>query len=92
MTSRVAARFIRRCSSVFDPSRVEPRHCFPLPLDAYDSSTEVLPEGYVPRSDREQNARALAVWGRITSRRWAPNSSPDAPSMNAIPKRRGAWR
>ena len=32
---------------------------FPLPLDAYDDSSAVLPEGYVPRSDREENlARA----------------------------------
>lgn len=35
----------------------------PLPLDAYQYSTPVLPEGYVPRSDREQNLAMLSVVG-----------------------------
>ncbi|HYL72761.1 MAG TPA: ABC transporter permease [Bryobacteraceae bacterium] len=35
----------------------------PLPLDAYDSSTLVLPEGYVPRSDREDNSAGLSRVG-----------------------------
>jgi predicted permease len=34
---------------------------FPLPLDAYNFSTAVLPEGYVPRSDREENVARLSV-------------------------------
>ena len=33
------------------------------PLDAYDSSTEVLPEGYVPRSNQEQNIAGLSRAG-----------------------------
>lgn len=36
---------------------------FPLPLDAYDDSTAILPEGYVPRSDQEQNLAYLSVVG-----------------------------
>ncbi len=32
---------------------------FPLPLDAYDSSTPVVPEGYIPRSDQETNSAGL---------------------------------
>ena len=28
---------------------------FPLPLDAYDFTTNIIPEGYIPQSDREQN-------------------------------------
>jgi macrolide transport system ATP-binding/permease protein len=35
----------------------------PLPLDAYDSSIAVLPEGYVPRSDRERNFAGLSRVG-----------------------------
>jgi len=35
----------------------------PLPLDAYDMSTLVLPEGYVPRSDDEQNFAGLSRVG-----------------------------
>jgi predicted permease len=35
----------------------------PLPLDAYQYSTAVLPEGYVPRSDREENVAMLSVVG-----------------------------
>jgi predicted permease len=33
----------------------------PLPLDAYNSSTAVLPEGYVPRSEREENVAGVSV-------------------------------
>jgi predicted permease len=36
---------------------------FPLPLDAYNYSSAVLPEGYVPRSDREGNLAKLSVVG-----------------------------
>ncbi len=36
---------------------------FPLPLDAYNDSSAVLPEGYVPRSDREENLAGLSVVG-----------------------------
>jgi len=36
---------------------------FPLPLDAYDQSSLVLPEGYVPRSDREQSIAGLSPVG-----------------------------
>ena len=36
---------------------------FPLPLDAYDYSSAVLPEGYVPRADNEQNLAMLSVVG-----------------------------
>jgi predicted permease len=36
---------------------------FPLPLDAYDSSTNVIPEGYAPQSDREQNTAGLSRVG-----------------------------
>jgi predicted permease len=36
---------------------------FPLPLDAYNYSTVVLPEGYIPRSDREENLAWLSVVG-----------------------------
>ena len=35
----------------------------PLPLDAYNNSTLVLPEGYVPRSDDEQNFAGLSRVG-----------------------------
>lgn len=35
----------------------------PLPLDAYDSATLVLPESYVPRSDQEENAAGLSRVG-----------------------------
>jgi predicted permease len=35
----------------------------PLPLDAYQYSTAVLPQGYVPRSDREQNLAMMSVVG-----------------------------
>lgn len=35
----------------------------PLPLDAYAASTAVLPEGYVPRSDREENVAGLSTVG-----------------------------
>ena len=35
----------------------------PLPLDAYDDSSAVLPEGYVPRSDREENMARLSTVG-----------------------------
>ena len=35
----------------------------PLPLDAYGSSTAVLPEGYIPRSDREENLAGRSVVG-----------------------------
>ena len=34
---------------------------FPLPLDAYNYANEVLPEGYVPRSNQEANAAGLSV-------------------------------
>jgi predicted permease len=34
---------------------------FPLPLDAYDYNTAVVPEGYVPRSDQESNLARLSV-------------------------------
>jgi predicted permease len=36
---------------------------FPLPLDAYNYSSAVLPEGYVPRTDREGNVARLSVVG-----------------------------
>jgi len=36
---------------------------FPLPLDAFDNSSPVLPEGYVPRSDREQSIAGLSRVG-----------------------------
>jgi predicted permease len=36
---------------------------FPLPLDAFDDSSQFLPEGYVPRSDREQNIAGLSPVG-----------------------------
>jgi predicted permease len=36
---------------------------FPLPLDAYDSSSLLLPEGYIPRSDREDNTAGLSRVG-----------------------------
>jgi predicted permease len=35
----------------------------PLPLDAYQYSTAVLPQGYVPRSDREQNLAMMSAVG-----------------------------
>jgi predicted permease len=35
----------------------------PLPLDAYDSSSQVLPEGYVPRSDQELNVAGVSRIG-----------------------------
>ena len=46
--------------SLLDRLRVVPgvdavSMAFPLPLDAYDDSSAVLPEGYVPLSDREEN-------------------------------------
>jgi predicted permease len=34
---------------------------FPLPLDAYDSSIAVLPEGYVPTSEREPNVAGRSL-------------------------------
>jgi predicted permease len=34
-----------------------------LPLDAFDESTPLLPEGYVPRSDREQSIAGLSPVG-----------------------------
>lgn len=36
---------------------------FPLPMDAYDRSTPVMPEGYIPRSDREANDAGLSLVG-----------------------------
>ncbi|HLK19337.1 MAG TPA: ADOP family duplicated permease, partial [Bryobacteraceae bacterium] len=36
---------------------------FPLPLDAYTYTTQVFPEGYVPRTDREENQAGLSVVG-----------------------------
>jgi len=36
---------------------------FPLPLGPYDDSTSVIPEGYVPRSDREQNVAGFTAVG-----------------------------
>jgi predicted permease len=36
---------------------------FPLPLDAYNYSTAVLPQGYVAQSDREENQARLSVVG-----------------------------
>jgi macrolide transport system ATP-binding/permease protein len=36
---------------------------FPLPLDAYGNSTNVIPEGYVPRSDQEQNTAEVSNVG-----------------------------
>jgi len=36
---------------------------FPLPLDAFDQSSLVLPEGYVPRSDREQSIAGASPVG-----------------------------
>jgi putative ABC transport system permease protein len=36
---------------------------FPLPLDAYNYSSAVLAEGYVPRTDREGNVAKLSVVG-----------------------------
>jgi predicted permease len=36
---------------------------FPLPLDTEDSSTAVRPEGYVPRSDSEDNSAGLTRVG-----------------------------
>jgi macrolide transport system ATP-binding/permease protein len=35
----------------------------PLPLDAFDESTNVIPEGYVPRSDHEVNFAGLSYVG-----------------------------
>jgi predicted permease len=35
----------------------------PLPLDAYDRSIEIMPMGYIPRSDREANVAGLSVVG-----------------------------
>src|SRR5258705_11203748 len=34
-----------------------------LPLDAFDESTSILPEGYAPRSDREQSTAGLSTGG-----------------------------
>lgn len=36
---------------------------FPLPLDAYNYSTQILPEGFVPRTEREENQAGLSVVG-----------------------------
>jgi len=36
---------------------------FPLPLDAYTDASAVLPEGYVPRTEREENRAGLSVVG-----------------------------
>jgi predicted permease len=36
---------------------------FPLPLDAYGFQTNIIPEGYVPRSDREQNTAEVSNVG-----------------------------
>jgi predicted permease len=36
---------------------------FPLPLDAYNEDSPVLPEGYVPRSAREENTAGLSHVG-----------------------------
>jgi len=36
---------------------------FPLPLDAYNYSSAVLAEGYVPRADREENLAGFSVVG-----------------------------
>jgi predicted permease len=33
----------------------------PLPLDAYDRSIKVTPEGYIPRSNREENAAGFSA-------------------------------
>ena len=36
---------------------------FPLPLDAYNYSGAILPEGYVPRSDNENHEAGLSIVG-----------------------------
>jgi predicted permease len=36
---------------------------FPLPLDAYSEATPILAEGYIPRSDHEQNSAGVSAVG-----------------------------
>jgi predicted permease len=65
----------------------------PLPLDAYQYSTAVLPQGYVPRSDGEQNLAMMSVVGpdyfetmgtRIVAGRAITNRDTDSSPLVAV--------